>query len=135
MRVALEQDEICSRKEEAQVEIKFGIGTFGDMTLRDDGTPETAGQVLRNVVLQAVHAEEVGLDSFDAGEHHRDDFAITSPDTVLAGIATLTKRIKLGSGVTVLSSEDPVRVYQAFCHNRCAFKRSCRNYCRARIFH
>lgn len=101
-------------KEEAQVDIKFGIGTFGDMTLKDDGTPETAGQVLRNVVLQAVHAEEVGLDSFDAGEHHRDDFAITSPDTVLAGIATLTKRIKLGSGVTVLSSEDPVRVYQAF---------------------
>lgn len=96
------------------MDIKFGIGTFGDMTLKDDGTPETAGQVLRNVVLQAVHAEEVGLDSFDAGEHHRDDFAITSPDTVLAGIATLTKRIKLGSGVTVLSSEDPVRVYQAF---------------------
>ena len=96
------------------MEIKFGLDTFGDMTLKDDGTPETAGQVLRNVVAEAVHAEAVGLDSFDIGEHHRDDFAVTSPDTVLAGIATQTKRIKLGSGVTVLSSEDPVRVYQAF---------------------
>jgi probable LLM family oxidoreductase len=96
------------------MEIKFGLDTFGDMTLKDDGTPETAGQVLRNVVAEAVHAEAVGLDSFDIGEHHRDDFAVTSPDTVLAGIATQTNRIKLGSGVTVLSSEDPVRVYQAF---------------------
>jgi len=84
------------------------------MTLKDDGTLETAGQVLRDVVQQAVLAEDVGLDSFNAGEHHRDDFAISAPDTVLAGIATLTKRIKLGSGVTVLSSEDPIRVYQRF---------------------
>jgi hypothetical protein len=67
------------------MEIKFGLDTFGDMTLKDDGTPETAGQVLRNVVAEAVHAEAVGLDSFDIGEHHRDDFAVTSPDTVLAG--------------------------------------------------
>ena len=96
------------------MDIKFGLDTFGDMTLKDDGTPETAGQVLRNVVAEAIQAEAVGLDSFDVGEHHRDDFAITSPDTVLAGIATQTSRIKLGSGVTVLSSEDPVRVYQAF---------------------
>ena len=96
------------------MDIKFGLDTFGDMTLKDDGTPETAGQVLRNVVAEAIKAEAVGLDSFDVGEHHRDDFAITSPDTVLAGIATQTSRIKLGSGVTVLSSEDPVRVYQAF---------------------
>lgn len=96
------------------MEISFGLDTFGDMTLKDDGSPETAGQVLRDVVQQAVLAEEVGLDSFNAGEHHRDDFAISAPDTVLAGIATLTKRIKLGSGVTVLSSEDPIRVYQRF---------------------
>lgn len=96
------------------MEIKFGLDTFGDMTLKDDGTLETAAQVLRNVVKEAVLAEQVGLDSFDVGEHHRDDFAVTSPDTVLAGIATVTSRIKLGSGVTVLSSEDPVRVYQSF---------------------
>ncbi|CAB4637581.1 unannotated protein [freshwater metagenome] len=96
------------------MQIKVGLDTFGDITLKDDGTVETPGQVLRNVVTEAVQAEDVGLYSFHAGEHHRDDFAITSPDTVLAGIATQTKRIQLGSGVTVLSSEDPVRVYQAF---------------------
>ena len=96
------------------MEYKFGLDTFGDMTVGDDGQMLSAGEVLRNVVKQAVLAEQVGLDSFDVGEHHRDDFAVTSPDTVLAGIATVTSKIKLGSGVTVLSSEDPVRVYQAF---------------------
>lgn len=96
------------------MDYKFGLDTFGDMTLGDDGQKETAGAVLRNVVKEAIQAEQVGLDSFDVGEHHRDDFAVTSPDTVLAGIATVTSKIKLGSGVTVLSSEDPVRVYQAF---------------------
>ena len=94
--------------------IRFGLDTFGDMTLRDDGTPETAGQVIRNVVEEAVLAEQVGLDNFNIGEHHRDDFAVTAPDTVLAGIATKTSTITLGSGVTVLSSEDPIRVYQRF---------------------
>lgn len=84
------------------------------MSLNDAGAPESAAQVLRNVVREAVQAEQVGLDAFNVGEHHRDDFAITAPDTVLAGIATVTNRITLGSGVTVLSSEDPVRVYQSF---------------------
>lgn len=96
------------------LEYKFGLDTFGDMTVDENGNPQSAATVLRNVVKEAVLAEEVGLDSFDVGEHHRDDFAVTSPDTVLAGIATVTSKIKLGSGVTVLSSEDPVRVYQAF---------------------
>jgi probable LLM family oxidoreductase len=95
-------------------DIRFGLDTFGDMTLRDDGTPETAGQVLRNVVDQAIHAEAVGLNSINIGEHHRDDYAVSAPDTVLAGIATRTSTITLGTGVTVLSSEDPVRVYQRF---------------------
>jgi probable LLM family oxidoreductase len=70
--------------------------------------------VIRNVVEQAVLADELGLDAFNVGEHHRDDFAVSAPDTVLAGIATRTSRIVLGTGVTVLSSEDPVRVYQRF---------------------
>lgn len=96
------------------MDYKFGLDTFGDMTMGDDGRIESAGAVLRNVVKEAIQAEQVGLDSFDVGEHHRDDFAVTSPETVLAGIATVTSKIKLGSGVTVLSSEDPVRVYQAF---------------------
>lgn len=95
-------------------DIKFGLDTFGDMTLRDDGTPETAGQVIRNVVEQAVAAESFGINSINIGEHHRDDYAVSAPDTILAGIATRTSSITLGTGVTVLSSEDPVRVYQRF---------------------
>ncbi|MFZ4505634.1 MAG: LLM class flavin-dependent oxidoreductase, partial [Microbacteriaceae bacterium] len=94
--------------------IKLGLDTFGDMTHRDDGTPETAGQVIRNIVEQAVLADKLGLDGFNIGEHHRDDFAVSAPDTLLAGIATRTSRITLGTAVTVLSSQDPVRVYQSF---------------------
>lgn len=95
-------------------ELKFGLDTFGDMSLDDNGQPVSAGQVIRNLVEQAKLAEEVGLDSFNIGEHHRDDYAVSAPDTILAGIATVTSKIKLGTGVTVLSSDDPVRVYQRF---------------------
>lgn len=95
-------------------EITFGLGTFGDMSFDDHGNPKSAGQVLRDVVAQAKLADQLGISHFSIGEHHRDDFAITSPDTVLAAISSVTKTITLGSGVTVLSSEDPVRVYQAF---------------------
>lgn len=92
----------------------FGLDTFGDMSSDDDGTPISAAQTIRNLVEQAVLADELGLDAINVGEHHRDDFAVSAPDTVLAGIATRTRRIVLGTGVTVLSSEDPVRVYQRF---------------------
>jgi len=95
-------------------DITFGLGTFGDMSFDDHGNPKSAGQVLRDVVEQAKLADQLGISHFAIGEHHRDDFAITSPDTVLAAIASVTENITLGSGVTVLSSEDPVRVYQAF---------------------
>lgn len=95
-------------------EIKFGLDTFGGMNVKLDGTPETAAQVIRDIVEQAKLADELGLSNFNVGEHHRDDFAVSAPDTVLAGIATVTKNITLGTGVTVLSSEDPVRVYQRF---------------------
>ncbi len=94
--------------------LEFGLDTFGDMQHDDEGQPISAGQTIRNVVEQAVFADQLGLDHFSIGEHHRDDFAVSAPDTVLAGIATKTSRIKLGTGVTVLSSEDPVRVYQRF---------------------
>ena len=93
---------------------RFGLDTFGDMTVDENGKPESAGAVLRHVVEEAVLADQLGLDHFNVGEHHRDDFSISSPETVLAGIATKTSRIILGSGVTVLSSADPVRVYQGF---------------------
>ena len=95
-------------------EIEFGLDTFGDVSLDENGKLKAAGQVIRDVVAEAVLADELGLAGFNIGEHHRDDYAVSAPDTVLAGIATVTKNIRLGSGVTVLSSEDPVRVYQRF---------------------
>ena len=95
-------------------EIRFGLDTFGDMSLDDSGNPISAAQTIRNVVEQAKLADELGLNNFNIGEHHRDDYAVSAPDTVLAGIATVTKQITLGTGVTVLSSEDPVRVFQRF---------------------
>jgi len=95
-------------------QVRFGLDTFGDMTRDKQGNDDSAGQVIRNIVAQAVLADELGLDNFNIGEHHRNDFAVSVPDTVLAGIATVTKNITLGTGVTVLSSDDPVRVYQRF---------------------
>jgi alkanesulfonate monooxygenase SsuD/methylene tetrahydromethanopterin reductase-like flavin-dependent oxidoreductase (luciferase family) len=74
------------------------------------GVPLPFADVIRNVVAQAVLADEVGVDAIILGEHHRDDFAISTPETILAGIATTTSRIVLSSGVTVLSSDDPIRV-------------------------
>jgi len=94
--------------------IEFGLDTFGDISTTDAGQLKPAGQVIRDVVEQAKLADELGLSGFNVGEHHRDDYAVSAPDTVLAGIATVTKNIRLGTGVTVLSSEDPVRVYQRF---------------------
>jgi probable LLM family oxidoreductase len=94
--------------------LRFGLDTFGDMSNSESGEPLGAGQTIRNVVEQAKLADELGLHHINIGEHHRDDFAVSAPDTVLAGIATVTKNITLGTGVTVLSSDDPVRVYQRF---------------------
>ena len=74
----------------------------------------THAAAIRQVVDEAVLADKLGIDVIALGEHHRSDFAISSPETVLAGIATKTKHIKLASGVTVLSSDDPVRVFERF---------------------
>ncbi|MCB9163761.1 MAG: LLM class flavin-dependent oxidoreductase [Flavobacteriales bacterium] len=94
--------------------LELGLDTFGDVTLAPDGTPLHQAQVLRHVVAEAELAERVGLDFFGVGEHHRDDFAVSAPEVVLAAIAARTSRIRLGSAVTVLSSDDPVRVFQRF---------------------
>lgn len=94
--------------------LQLGLNTFGDIYPGPDGQMLSGAQVIRNVVAEAVVADQVGLDFFGIGEHHREDFAVSSPETVLAGIATVTERIRLGSAVTVLSSDDPVRVYQRF---------------------
>ncbi|GAA2061163.1 LLM class flavin-dependent oxidoreductase [Leifsonia soli] len=94
--------------------LELGIDTFGDVTRDADGTPLSQAQTLRNVVAEGVQADRVGLDFFGVGEHHREDFAVSAPEVVLAAIAGQTERIHLGSAVTVLSSDDPVRVFQRF---------------------
>ena len=94
--------------------IELGLDTFGDVTLDAEGRRLTDAEVIRDVVDEAVLADDLGLDFFGIGEHHRADFAVSSPETVLAAIAGRTDRIRLGSAVTVLSSDDPVRVFQRF---------------------
>jgi probable LLM family oxidoreductase len=94
--------------------IELGLDTFGDVTLDPAGKPLQHAQVLRNVVDEALLADQLGLSFFGVGEHHRKDFAISAPEVVLAAIAARTSHIHLGSSVTVLSSDDPVRVYQRF---------------------
>lgn len=94
--------------------LEFGLDTFGDVTRDTDGTLLSQPEVIRNVVDQGVLADEAGVDFLGLGEHHRDDFAISAPDVVLAAIAGRTSRLRLGSAVTVLSSDDPIRVYQRF---------------------
>jgi probable LLM family oxidoreductase len=93
--------------------LELGLDTFGDVTHRD-GRPETQAQVIRNVVEEGVLADAAGVDVLSLGEHHRPDFAISAPEPILAAIAARTKRIRLGTGVTVLSSDDPIRVFQRF---------------------
>ncbi|MEV0361878.1 LLM class flavin-dependent oxidoreductase [Nocardia fusca] len=95
-------------------QIEFGIDSFGDRPRNDRGEIVSHAQAIRAAVAEAVLADQVGIDVIALGEHHRPEYAISSPETVLAGIATATKRIRLASGVTVLSSDDPVRVFQRF---------------------
>jgi probable LLM family oxidoreductase len=94
--------------------LQLGLDTFGDITLGADGAPLSHAEAIRNVVEQAVLADELGIDIFAVGEHHRADFAVSAPEVVLAAIAGRTSRIRLGSAVTVLSSDDPVRVFERF---------------------
>ncbi|MGN6126484.1 MAG: LLM class flavin-dependent oxidoreductase [Humibacter sp.] len=94
--------------------VQFGLDTFGDVPLREDGAQGPAAETIRNVVEEAVLADRLGIDAFGIGEHHRADFAVSAPDIVLAAIAGRTKNITLGTAVTVLSSEEPVRVYERF---------------------
>lgn len=93
---------------------EFGLNSFGDIALDEKGAPLSDAASIRQVVEEAVLADKLGVDVIGLGEHHRSDFAISSPETVLAAIASKTKNIKLSSAVTVLSSDDPVRVFQRF---------------------
>ena len=92
----------------------FGLDTFGDLERDADGARVHHAVALRQVVEEGVLADGIGLDFFGVGEHHRPDFAISAPDVLLAAIAGRTRRIQLGTSVTVLSSEEPVRVFERF---------------------
>lgn len=94
--------------------MEIGIGMFGDNHYDERGKPLSAGDRLRELIEEVKLMDEVGIEFFGIGEHHRPDYAVSVPEVVLAAAATVTKNIKLGSAVTVLSSTDPVRIYQGF---------------------
>src|ERR1700761_4824926 len=94
--------------------LEFGLDTFGDVTRGADGAQLAHAQVIRNVIDEGVLADQLGIDFIGLGEHHRADFAFSSPEVVLEAIAARTQKIRLGSAVTVLSSDDPIRVFQRF---------------------
>lgn len=94
--------------------MELGIGMFGDNHYDEHGKPLSAGERLRELIEEIKLMDETGIDFFGIGEHHRPDYAVSVPEVVLAAAATVTKKIKLGSAVTVLSSSDPVRIYQGF---------------------
>jgi len=98
----------------ATPELELGLDTFGDVTVGEDGQLLPQARVIRDVITEAELADSVGIDFFGVGEHHRADFAISAPEVLLAAIASRTKRMRLGSAVTVLSSDDPIRVFQRF---------------------
>jgi probable LLM family oxidoreductase len=94
--------------------MELGVGMFGDVHIGTNGAGEPAGQRLQEIIEEIKLMDELGLDFYGIGEHHRPDYAVSVPEIILAAAATVTKNIKLGSAVTVLSSTDPVRVYQSF---------------------
>jgi probable LLM family oxidoreductase len=94
--------------------MELGIGMFGDLHISSNGEVQTVSQRLRELVEEIKLMDETGLDFFGIGEHHRPDYAVSTPEIVLAAASSVTKNIKLGSAVSVLSSSDPVRLYQSF---------------------
>src|ERR1051326_7216893 len=97
-----------------QFPLSFALDTFGDLMHDEEDRPLSHAGNIRDIVEQGVLAEQVGLDFFGIGEHHTDDFPMAAADVVLGAIAARTSRIHLGSAVTVLSSDDPVRVFQRY---------------------
>lgn len=94
--------------------MELGISMFGDIAIDKEGTKQPVGERLQQLVEQIKLMDELGLDFFGVGEHHRPDYAVSVPEIVLAAAAPVTKHIKLGSAVSVLSSSDPVKLYQSF---------------------
>jgi probable LLM family oxidoreductase len=94
--------------------VALGLDTFGDVTTGEGGRRKHQAEVLRDLLEEAVLADQVGVDAFGVGEHHRADFAVSAPEVMLAAIAARTSRMLLGSAVTVLSTDHPIRVFQRF---------------------
>src|SRR5687768_17259426 len=94
--------------------MELGIGMFGDLHITSKGEVQPTAQRLKELVEEIKLMDEVGLNFFGIGEHHRPDYAVSAPEIILAAASTVTKKIKLGSAVSVLSSSDPVKLYQAF---------------------
>src|SRR5213078_4014002 len=94
--------------------MELGIGMFGDLHINTNGSIQLAGQRLQEIIEEIKLMDQVGLDFYGIGEHHRPDYAVSTPEIILAAAATVTKNIKLGSAVSVLSSADPVKLYQSF---------------------
>lgn len=94
--------------------MELGIGMFGDLHIDKNGVTQPTGQRLQELIEEIKLMDELGLDFYGIGEHHRPDYAVSTPEIILAAAATVTKNIKLGSAVSVLSSSDPVRLYQSF---------------------
>jgi probable LLM family oxidoreductase len=94
--------------------MELGIGMFGDLQVSASGEIQPAQQRLQEIIEEIKLMDEVGLDFYGIGEHHRPDYAVSSPEIILAAAATVTKNIKLSSAVSVLSSSDPVKLYQNF---------------------
>lgn len=94
--------------------MELGVGMFGDLHINSKGDIQPAQQRLKEIIEEIKLMDETGLDFFGIGEHHRPDYAVSTPEIILAAASTVTKNIKLGSAVSVLSSTDPVRLYQNF---------------------
>ncbi len=94
--------------------MELGIGMFGDLQITPQGKIQNPATRLNEILEEIKLMDELGLDFFGIGEHHRPDYAVSVPEMILAAAAPITKNIKLGSAVSVLSSSDPVRLYQNF---------------------
>jgi len=95
-------------------QLEFGLDTFGDITHDAQDRPLSGAEVIRNLVAEGIRADEVGIDYIGIGEHHRADFAVSTPEPIISAILARTERIRAGTSVTVLSSDDPIRLYQRF---------------------
>ena len=94
--------------------MEIGLYTFAELSPETTGGSVSQEQRLRDLLEEVELAEQVGLDVFGVGEHHRPDFVVSAPAVVLAAAAARTERIRLTSAVSVISSDDPVRVFEEF---------------------